>query len=333
LKLGRASDATLIDIVMANPLVSICLPNYNYAHYLRECISSCLSQSYEPLEIIITDNASTDNSLEVISSFDDPRVRFAENHANLGLVGNLNRALSLARGDIVKFVCADDLLERNAVELMAAALADPEVSLVYSSAKITDAEGKHTRTHRPYPESGRLPGREEARRLLTGGNHVGAPTAVALRASTLREVGPFDERLRFQVDQEMWVRVLLTGDAYYFSEPLVSTREHDGSETRRLEQTRQIEFETIKFINSCLQNEQIRSLLSESEVRELTERCKSLSMPRPVVDAGSGSRWGRYKTHAGEALKARLPPYLIEALRPAYRKLVGAYQKIQGVKG
>jgi glycosyltransferase involved in cell wall biosynthesis len=315
-----------------NPLVSICIPTYNYAHYLPQAISSCLNQSYGRIEIIITDDASTDNSREVISSFDDPRIRFAENPVRLGLVENWNRALSLVRGEVVKFLFADDYLEENAVERMVAALDNPGVSLVFSSAKIIDAQGAYTRIHQPYSQSGCLGGRDEAKRCLKEGNYIGAPTAVAVRRSTLEEVGKFNEVLRFHGDQEMWIRLLLKGDAYYFSEPLVSVRQHEGSETGRLEREKQTEIETIKFLTCCLQNEEIRSLLSKSDVKELTDRCKNLEIIQSGGDLIPGSYWERYKARVKGVLRARTPPYLIEAFHPVYKKLISAYQKIQGAK-
>ena len=151
---------------MSSPLVSICLPTYNYARYLPQAISSCLNQTYEPLEIIITDDASTDNSREVISSFDDPRIRFVENPVRLGLVGNWNKALSLVSGEIVKFIFADDYLADNTVEEIVAAYRDPRVDLVFSSARVIDGQGKYVYTHEPYPQSGRLLGAQEAKECL-----------------------------------------------------------------------------------------------------------------------------------------------------------------------
>jgi glycosyltransferase involved in cell wall biosynthesis len=312
---------------MSAPLVSICIPTYNYAHYLREAISSCLNQSYERIEVVITDDASTDNSREVIGSFDDPRIRFVANPVRLGLVENWNKTLSLARGEVVKFLFADDCLEENVLERMVAALDKPGVNLVFCSARIIDAQGNHTRTHEPYPQSGYLKGRDEAKRCLKEGNYIGAPTAVAVRASALEVVGQFNEHLRFHADQEMWIRLLLNSDAYFLSEPLVSTREHDGSETRRLERTRQTEIETIKFLTCCLQNEQIRSLLSESEIRKLTDRSKGLAASQSGGDISSRSHWERYKTHAKWALISRTPPYLLKAIHSVYKKLISTYQR------
>lgn len=303
---------------MSDKLVSICLPTYNYAHYLPQAISSCLSQSYEPLEVVVVDDASADNTREVVESFDDPRITFVVNEQRLGLARNWNRALSLTRGEVVKFLFADDCLADGSVEAIAAAFEDPGVDLVFSSAKVIDGRGDYTYTHQPYPDSRRLPGPAEAKRCLMEGNYIGGPTSVAIRAGAFGRVGDFDESLRFYVDQEMWIRVLLQGDGYFLSEPLVAVRQHEGSETRRLERAGETESDMLNFLKCCLRNPQIRSLLSEPELAELLGRCERIS-----ASQSGGSAWKKYRTLVAGTLKSAVPSYLKKPLRPVYRRVVG----------
>ena len=75
---------------MWSPLVSICIPSYNGEKWIREAIDSALAQTYKPLEIVIVDDASTDNTLEIIQSYRDPRIRIEVNKKNLGQ--NKNRS-------------------------------------------------------------------------------------------------------------------------------------------------------------------------------------------------------------------------------------------------
>lgn len=304
---------------MSDPLVSICLPTYNYAHYLPEAISSCLGQSYGSVEVVVVDDASTDNSREVINSFADPRIRFEENAKRLGLAGNWNRALSLARGEIVKFIFADDYLADQAVEEVVAAFRDPRVDLVFSSARVIDSRGAYVYTHEPYAQSGHLPGKREAVRCLMRGNYIGGPSSVAVRTRAFGRAGVFDEALRFHVDQEMWIRILLKGDAYFLSAPLVSVRQHEGSETRRLERANEIDSDTLKFLTICLENGEVNSLLSESERAELRGRIESLS--------GGGRQ-----THnrALGKLKSKTPLYIRKALYPLYKKLLARGKGVSG---
>jgi len=305
---------------MSNPLVSICLPTYNYAHYLPEAISSCLRQTHEPLEVVVVDDASTDNTREVVGSFGDPRIRFTENAERLGLAGNWNKALSLVRGEIVKFLFADDYLADDAIEAVAAAFRDPGVDLVFSSARVIDGEGRYVYTHEPYPDSRRLPGPQEAKGCLLRGNYIGGPTSVAVRTSAFSKVGAFNEALGYSPDVDMWIRILLAGDAYFLSAPLVSVRQHDGSETRRLERAKLIEAETLNFLNVCLRNEQLLSLLSESELAELERQREALLHPAAPADR---------QVPLG-ALRAKIPPRIKRVLSPLYKKLRAAGEKTGG---
>src|SRR5215469_12886182 len=96
----------------AAPKVSILLPNRNYGRFLRENIVSVLEQDFTDFELIVSDNASTDRSLEVIRQYarGDPRIHVTAHSAELGMVAHLNWCLGQARGEYIKFVLADDKL-------------------------------------------------------------------------------------------------------------------------------------------------------------------------------------------------------------------------------
>ncbi|PYL00937.1 MAG: hypothetical protein DME19_03450 [Verrucomicrobia bacterium] len=92
------------------PRLSVILPNYNHARFLPNCLEALLQQSVQPLEIIVIDDASTDNSVEIIETFANkhPLIRFYRNERNQGVVSGMNRGLELARGDYVYYAAADD---------------------------------------------------------------------------------------------------------------------------------------------------------------------------------------------------------------------------------
>jgi glycosyltransferase involved in cell wall biosynthesis len=117
---------------MSSPTVSVVVPNYNHAHFLPRCLESLLNQTLPPPEIIVIDDCSTDNSLEVLRAYagKHPTIKVHVNERNLGVCPNLNRANELARGDYVYSLAADDeamptLLERS-MELLHA---HPEAGL------------------------------------------------------------------------------------------------------------------------------------------------------------------------------------------------------------
>ncbi len=100
------------------PLVSICIPTYNGAAYLKKCIESAIGQTYDKLELIINDDVSSDETEIIINEYikKDNRIKFTKNSLNLGLVENWNKTLNLASGEYIKWLFQDDYLEKNAIE-------------------------------------------------------------------------------------------------------------------------------------------------------------------------------------------------------------------------
>ena len=117
---------------MSDPRISVITANYNHAQLLPRCLKALLDQSIQPFEIIVLDDASTDNSLEVISSFAQqyPLIRVYSNERNLGVNPTNNRGLDLARGDYVFFAAADDEVKPGFFEQSIRMLCDhPEAGL------------------------------------------------------------------------------------------------------------------------------------------------------------------------------------------------------------
>ena len=94
---------------MKNPLVSILMPVYNSEKYLREAIKSILNQTFTNFELIIINDGSTDNSLKIIKSFKDNRIKIIKNKGNLGLIKTLNKGIDLAQGKYIARMDADDI--------------------------------------------------------------------------------------------------------------------------------------------------------------------------------------------------------------------------------
>ena len=90
------------------PEVSICLPNYNNGRYLEKCLSSILAQSFSNFEVVVVDDHSTDNSIDIINSFDDSRIRLHRNKARMGIAKVRNKALALCQADLTTSLDSDD---------------------------------------------------------------------------------------------------------------------------------------------------------------------------------------------------------------------------------
>jgi hypothetical protein len=99
--------------------LSVLIPNYNYARYIGETIDSVLAQASAGVEIAISDNASTDNSVDVVKAFGDARVRLSVNACNVGFAANLERAAALARGRRMLMLSSDDRMKPGAIDAYA----------------------------------------------------------------------------------------------------------------------------------------------------------------------------------------------------------------------
>jgi glycosyltransferase involved in cell wall biosynthesis len=96
---------------------SICIPNYNYERYLGRTIQSILDQGYDDLEVLVSDNASTDGSVALVEQFGDPRIRLHVNACNVGFGGNLDRSARMAAGDVLIMLSSDDLMRAGALAM------------------------------------------------------------------------------------------------------------------------------------------------------------------------------------------------------------------------
>lgn len=135
---------------MSSPAIglSVLIPNYNYAHYIAETIDSVLVQAPDDLEVVVTDNASTDGSVEVVRGFTDARVRLSINPCNVGFSANLERVASLARGRRMLLLSSDDKMRAGALDayhrLEQALGPRAELGVWGSASTIIDSSGEIT---------------------------------------------------------------------------------------------------------------------------------------------------------------------------------------------
>lgn len=125
---------------------SVCIPNYNYANYIGETIQSVLDQSYVNFEIIVADNASEDDSVSVVKSFNDDRIIIVVNNYNIGFSPNLDKATKGAIGDYIILLSSDDIMNPGALEEYAKIIqkhkGDVNDLVIMSGCNIIDSQGK-----------------------------------------------------------------------------------------------------------------------------------------------------------------------------------------------
>ena len=218
------------------PKMSICVPIYNGSLYIKDCIDSILAQSFTDFELILVNDASTDDSKEIIQSFRDQRIKYFENERNLGLVGNWNRCLELSIGEFICIFHQDDTMSPTNIEQKVSVLnSEKSIGFVYSDTHIIDQKGKKKLDHwfnliDPNIDFIR-PGRSFFDLMFESLNIICCPSVLA-RRECYEKIGGFDERLPFSCDMEMWMRISLFYDIAYLSQPLIQYRFHESNLTQ-----------------------------------------------------------------------------------------------------
>jgi glycosyltransferase involved in cell wall biosynthesis len=218
----------------AAPTVSVCIPTYRGAAHIAETIESALAQTFTDFELVIVDDASPDETGQVVSRYRDARLRYVRSERNAGVEENWNRCLRFARGRYFKLLPHDDLIAPDCLARQVAVLEadnNERLALVFCARRIIDSRSRALMTRRyPRSSSGVIPGRAVVRNCIrSGANLLGEPGGLLFRTALARRVGAFDASLRIVTDLDYWARLLLHGDAYYLPERLASFRVSQGA--------------------------------------------------------------------------------------------------------
>ena len=257
ISLKRASIFTKLwvcKIVMMDeqqlPLVSLCMPTYNGERYLREAIYSALNQTYKILEILIIDDGSSDQTVNIITEFvqKDSRIKFIQNTQNLGLVGNWNKCLHEANGDWIQFLFQDDLMHRECIETLVQTGITTNKSLVicdrdyFFEAGIDkrriDFYGKLLKLSDVFKET-QIISPVQLYNIFTdnflGVNFIGEPIVGLIKKQCISTYGVYNLNLRQICDFEFWIRVGFNEGFAYIPKKLVSFRVNKHSESSKNE--------------------------------------------------------------------------------------------------
>jgi glycosyltransferase involved in cell wall biosynthesis len=229
------------------PIVSVIVPNYNHARFLRQRINSILAQTFQDFELLLLDDCSTDESRAILREYaSDPRVRLDFNESNSGSTfKQWNKGVRLARGKYVWLAESDDYSDpRFLARLVALLDGDPEVMIAYCrSWRVSDdaAGGSNAKPDEfayPLLDAPDLPrwskdfcadGTEECRRYFVIANLVRNASSAVFRKAAYEEVGGADESLRLCGDWKLWASIALRGKMAYVSDALNYYRLHAGS--------------------------------------------------------------------------------------------------------
>jgi hypothetical protein len=216
------------------PRVTVTIPTYNRAHLLPTVIRSVLDQSISELELFVSDNASTDQTQEVVSSFSDPRLHYLRNETNTGVHANLSRGLQLGTAPFVSVLQDDDLMLPGNLERKVMVLEEnSSVGLVHSAFHriVVNANGEETLRENlnwVHSDVNMIEnGPTALRRLLT--DRYWIPYSGVLFRRTTAGAERFEQEDELADDVGFMLRVVRRAEAVaYIAEPLVATRFHPG---------------------------------------------------------------------------------------------------------
>lgn len=220
------------------PLVSVIITAYNYAHFLATSIESALHQDYPNLEVVVMDNASTDETPALVKTYADadPRVRYIRHPENIGLTPNHVTGLHAARGEYVVFVSADDwLMPRFISRSYRFYQAHPDIDVLYTGTYFVDEAGhfssvRHMDGETSAPYIGK---RNEFAALLTEGCHICFPTML-IRRDLFERYGDLDTSIK-AADYEIVIRWAAAGVRFaYDPEPGAVVRLHANQNSGQL---------------------------------------------------------------------------------------------------
>jgi glycosyltransferase involved in cell wall biosynthesis len=229
--------------------ISICIPTYNGAIYLKECLDSIYQQTFTDFEIIICDDCSTDTTVEIIESYlkRDYRIQLYKNEVNLGLVGNWNQCIKKANGEWIKFLFQDDYMEPNCIsKLMSYTNQDTELIITKRSYILSDNLDLSNKAF--YEKNARTLENTNVvrdRNVISSNtickvtaknialNFLGEPSFIMFRKDVVDKIGYFNNELSQICDLDFTLRIATNYGLVYVPEKLSHFRVHENSATFR----------------------------------------------------------------------------------------------------
>ncbi len=227
--------------------VSVVIPAHDAADFLGETLDSVLSQDHPDLEVIVVDDASTDDTPGVMASYGDRIVSIRLDVASGGPSRPRNEGATAASGEFIAFIDSDDLMEPGALSDSLGVMArHPDVSFVFAGLRSIDEQGEvidpdYLSEYREFRRD-LAPTDDPAVGLLSGDKAYSGllhatfvfTSSVVMRRALWEEAGPFDEEMKNGDDRDMWMRSALTGATFAFIDrPHFSYRKRTNSVTNR----------------------------------------------------------------------------------------------------
>ena len=324
------------------PLVTIAIPTFNRSTWLKSCVQAALAQTYRNFEVLVSDNASEDDTATMLKEFDDSRLRVIRQAENIGLLPNWNACLAAARGEYIAVVSDDDLVSPAFLESSAALIRqEPDLPIVVVQSDVQFFPGGTVRKAVPNIRysTGIWNGTDILNEFLLG--RISAQMCgIICRTAQLRDGGGFRLDFPHAGDIVSWTPLLLIGRAGYVNEGCVTYRVHasartsDFSDDSRIEELQRYgEFLGLKaeaaIADSGVRNRVksgVRFFVANSALYRVEMRRKSGANPAEILKVLWN--WRKYWAASGieNLLRLAKPVALLfmpEAIYRALRSLLG----------
>ncbi len=219
---------------MKKPLITVIIPSYNHGRFIAHTIDSILKQTLQDFEVIIIDDHSPDNSVEVIKKFQDPRIKLITLPNNMGICRVSNICFSQAQGEFLTIIASDDIMLPHNLEKKVEFLQkNPSYGAVFSQVEAIDENNKALpkKTHKYEGIFISEPKKRTAwlNHFFYIGNCLAAPTFLT-RTDCIKQIKGFDELIWQAHDFDMWIKICLSGyELFVLNEKLVQYRHNTAN--------------------------------------------------------------------------------------------------------
>lgn len=231
---------------MEQPLVSVIVVSYNHSKYIRENLDSIKAQTYPNIELIIADDASKDNSVEVFEAWLSENNYSAKKNfhkQNTGLATTLNECLEMVTGKYVKIIATDDFLHPESIEKCVEKLEElgEDYGMVFTDTYAVDENSKKQEDIANYSEIGNVSPEQFSKDLISKGNRIAALT-VLMKTEAVKKTGKYDSKFIVE-DYFRWLKISEHFKIAYVNEKLTYYRQHESNLSK--EKTDRIDTETL----------------------------------------------------------------------------------------
>jgi len=305
-----------------SPAVSVCIPTFNGAPWIREAIESALAQDFSDLEVVVCDDASSDDTAELAGQFRDERVRVVAYPDRVGMARNWNRSVMASKGAYIKFLMQDDRLAPGCVGRMLEVLREsPAIGMVFCSRDLALDEPHDPASVLFARRFGELHSRLGPLARVNDGqalfaamqrdrfrdNMIGEPTAVMVSREALVKLGLFNVQLQQLTDLEMWLRIASSYRVGFIAEPLATFRVHGRSASSSNERSGSGWLDRVWLIEGLRTRVGIRVwLLTYANAGKRLFADGPGAMPSHLRELGHYLRF-RFRRRSGDVLHEPLP--------------------------